>query len=107
MNAAQTITAALLDSSVEAFMKDYMQKHPVRWEFIPNKRLPLRFLVARWTFEGEKIYLGSIKRTYPENWEILYKIRKSDNVNVPYSAEDQFSTKEDAARRLWELYNEE
>jgi hypothetical protein len=87
-------------------MKSFTQEHPLRWQFIPNERVPFRFLVVRWTFNGKKIYLGSIKRTqkYPENWEILYKLRRSDNVHVPYSSKDQFSTKEAAAKKLWELY---
>jgi hypothetical protein len=114
MNAAADIVTTLLDSSAKEFMKSYTQERPMRWEFTPSTVSHV-LEVKRWNFEGSYNYVGSVRRNGDRWWTHTVAPRNFygqglgniTHVRHTYvSHVGPFDTKETAAEKLWELYEE-
>jgi len=111
MNTATLIATALLDSEESEFMQSFFKDVPLRWEFVPGMSRGV-LEVKRWT-SGGYTYLGCVKQegdrwyTYTVTSRSFYGRDSGHLLNIrhPYvSHVGPFDTREQAANKLWELY---
>jgi hypothetical protein len=117
MNAPRLIVNALLDSEAAEFMKSYKREHPARWEFDTGGGSGKILRVNRWEWDGKRTYIGCVRQSGDRWWTHAVEQRnfysrvprvdtgKHINSRDEYvSHVGPFDTKEQAAKKLWELY---
>jgi hypothetical protein len=114
MDAPTTIATVLLDGSpAEEFMSAYKRERPARWEFERGLVSNEIFSVKRWDWEGSYSYIGCVRRSGDRWWthavapRTFYGRDSGQVLSVRHeyvSHVGPFDTKEQAAEKLWELY---
>jgi hypothetical protein len=117
---AELIATTLLDSNEEDFMKSFKLDRPARYAFKKAYGGYNTYGVNRFDWDGSDIYLGTIKFLLNlETWwvvevapRIFHRLKSKEGSHLmprraSYVAnQGPFDTKEAAADKLWELYEQ-